>query len=221
MSETKQKILDTALDLFSQNGYSAVSIKESSVYYHFKNKQAVLDELLQQFEAEACRLMSQLEQAMTVSADFSGGDFFQTTCDCFFEQYLMDDFCNKILRLLFIEQLHSEEMQKIYDYWMFEKPLAFQTQVFSMLAAAGIINQTDSGYLAVKFYAPIFLFAQRLLFCGKLSEEHRQVFRKEAHRHIENFFKEIGGVKLKELHSFNRKFVPEGTNSHVEKGAWL
>ena len=44
MNETKQKILDVALDLFSQNGFSAVSIrdickvvdiKESSVYYHF------------------------------------------------------------------------------------------------------------------------------------------------------------------------------------------
>ena len=45
MNETKQKILDVALDLFSQNGFSAVSIrdickvvdiKESSVYYHLK-----------------------------------------------------------------------------------------------------------------------------------------------------------------------------------------
>lgn len=201
MNETKQKILDVALDLFSQNGYSAVSIrdickrveiKESSVYYHFRNKQAILDELLHQFEAEANRLMSQLEQAMTVSGNFSGGDFFKTTCDCFFEQYFMDDFCNKVMRLLFIEQLHSEEMQKTYDYWMFDKPLAFQTQVFSMLAAAGIIRQADSGYLAVKFYAPIFFFAQRLLFSGKLSEERRQAFRKEAYWHIKNFFMEIG-----------------------------
>ena len=199
MSETKQKILDVALDLFSQNGYSAVSIrdickrveiKESSVYYHFQNKQAVLVELLHRFETEAGRLMSRLEQALTASSNFSGEDFFQTTCDCFFEKYLMDDFCNKIMRLLFIEQLHNAEMQKIYDYWMFDKPLAFQTQVFSMLAAAGIIQQTDSGYSAVKFYAPIFLFAQRRLFSGTLSEESRQAFRNDAYRHIQNFFKE-------------------------------
>lgn len=53
MKETKQKILDAALNLFSQKGFSAVSIrdickvvdiKESSIYYHFQNKQAILEE---------------------------------------------------------------------------------------------------------------------------------------------------------------------------------
>ena len=55
MGDTKQKILEVSLDLFSQKGFSAVSIrdicaqvkiKESSVYYHFKNKQAIFDELI-------------------------------------------------------------------------------------------------------------------------------------------------------------------------------
>ena len=48
MNDTKQRILDVSLELFSQNGFSAVSIrdicrqvqiKESSVYYYFKSKQ--------------------------------------------------------------------------------------------------------------------------------------------------------------------------------------
>ena len=55
MNDTKQRILDVSLELFSQNGFSAVSIrdicrqvqiKESSVYYYFKSKQAIFDELL-------------------------------------------------------------------------------------------------------------------------------------------------------------------------------
>ena len=50
MNDTKQRILDVSLELFSQNGFSAVSIrdicrqvqiKESSVYYYFKSKQAI------------------------------------------------------------------------------------------------------------------------------------------------------------------------------------
>ena len=48
---TKERILDISLQLFSQYGFSAVSIrdicgqvhiKESSVYYHFTNKRAIL-----------------------------------------------------------------------------------------------------------------------------------------------------------------------------------
>ena len=100
MNETKQKILDVALDLFSQNGFSAVSIrdickvvdiKESSVYYHFKNKQAILDELLQRFESIATGLMSQLEQSLTITQKTIEGNLFEQTCDCFFEKYLMDE----------------------------------------------------------------------------------------------------------------------------------
>ena len=85
MNETKQKILDVALDLFSQNGFSAVSIrdickvvdiKESSVYYHFKNKQTIFDELLQRFETIATDLMSQLEQALMITPNTFEGDLF-------------------------------------------------------------------------------------------------------------------------------------------------
>ena len=66
MGDTKQKILDVSLDLFSQKGFSAVSIrdicvqvmiKESTVYYHFKNKQAIFDELLHHFEQVATDMM--------------------------------------------------------------------------------------------------------------------------------------------------------------------
>lgn len=52
MKNTKEKILEAALNLFSQKGFTAVSIrdickevtiKESTVYYHFENKQAIFD----------------------------------------------------------------------------------------------------------------------------------------------------------------------------------
>ena len=58
MNTTKERILDVSLELFSQRGYSAVSIrdickgvgiKESSVYYHFENKQNIFDVLLDRF----------------------------------------------------------------------------------------------------------------------------------------------------------------------------
>lgn len=200
MKETKQKILETALDLFSQNGFSAVSIrdickvvdiKESSVYYHFKNKQAILEELLQQFESIANDFMSQLEQALTTTQKDVDGKMFEKTCDCFFEQYLMDGYCNKIMRLLSIEHFNHEKMQKIYDNWLFDKPLQFQAKVFSLLISAGMIKGADSSYLAVKFYAPIFLFMQRWLFDGTLTEERKQLFRKNAYAHIDHFFREM------------------------------
>ena len=200
MSDTKQKILDVSLGLFSQKGFSAVSIrdicaqvmiKESSVYYHFKNKQAIFDELLHRFEQVATDMMVRLEQFLSVQSYSMEKPFYQTVSDTFFERYFMDDFCNKIMRILLIEQFGNSEVQKIYDYWMFEKPLEFQSKVFYTLMEIGVLSKTDSEYLAVKYYAPIYFFAQRWLFSGELSEEQKNSFRNAAYQHIEKFFAEM------------------------------
>ena len=200
MNNTKQRILNVALNLFSQKGFSAVSIrdickvvdiKESSVYYHFKNKQTIFDELLQHFETLATDLMIQLEQALTTTQKTMEGDLFEKTCNCFFEKYLMDEYCNKIMRLLSIEHFCNSEIQKIYDDWIFDKPLNFQTKVFSLLMTIGMIKPANSKYLALKFYSPIFLFMQRWLFCGTLTDECKQIFRENAYEHISSFFSEL------------------------------
>ncbi len=200
MNATKQRILNVALDLFSQNGFSAVSvrdickvvdIKESSVYYHFKNKQSIFDELLQHFETKANDLMFQLEQALAAAPKTMEEDLFEKVCDCFFEKYLMDEYCNKIMRLLSFEHFSNNEIQKIYDYWIFDRPLNFQEKVFSLLMSIGIIKQTDSKYLAIKFYSPIFLFMQQWLLGGTLTDECKQIFRENAYKHISNFLNEM------------------------------
>lgn len=201
MSDTKQKILDISLDMFSEKGFSAVSIrdicaavkiKESSVYYHFKNKQAILDELISIFEREATDMMSALEQSLSVQSYNPEADFFQKVCDVFFEKYLMNDFCNKIMRLLNIEQCGNYEMRVIYEHWMFLKPLAFQSKVFTMLMNIGVIQAADSDYLAIKYYAPIYMFAQRWLLSGPLNDENKDSFRANAYHHIQMIFAEIG-----------------------------
>lgn len=203
MGETKERILDVSLDLFSRNGFSAVSIrdickevqiKESSVYYHFQNKQAILDELLERFEKIADRMMTQLETALTEENEAPNDHFYETVCDCFFEQYLMDAFCNKVMRLMMIEQLGNVEVGKLYDRWMFHEPLQFQEKVFTMLQEKGFMKKMDSGYLAVKYYAPIYFFAQRWLLVGELSEEKKNAFRGDAYRHIQFFFSEMEGA---------------------------
>lgn len=201
MNATKQCILDVSLELFSQSGFSAVSIrdickrvqiKESSIYYYFKNKQAIFDELLSLFEKKASDMMYLLDTALTEQHFSAEKNFYETACDTFFEKYLMDSFCNKVLRLLLIEQFSSGTIQDVYDRWMFVEPLSFQNKVFSNLIEAGVIQNADSDYLAVKYYAPLYFFAQRWLFCGTLSEERKSAFRKSAYLHIQKFFAEIG-----------------------------
>jgi len=201
MSGTKQKILDVSLELFSQNGYSAVSIrdickkvgiKESSVYYHVKNKRSILEELLDQFREIASGMMANLENSLTNAQDFSDKGY-EAIRDSFFEKYLMDGFCNKVMRLMAIEQFNSEDIRKLYNHWLLEEPIRFQSQIFSVLMEYGAIPKADSGYLAVKYYSPVYFYAQRWLFSGELTEENKNSFRKEACKHMQVFFTELGG----------------------------
>ena len=109
MASTKEKITATALALFAQRGYDGVSvrdickqvgIKESSLYYHFPSKQAILTSLLSHFENRAAEGMAQLEQALGDQQGPWGQVSYRMVCQAFFEGYLMDPFCNQVLRLL-------------------------------------------------------------------------------------------------------------------------
>ena len=201
MSTTREKILDVSLEMFSQRGYSAVSIrdickcvgiKESSVYYHFESKQNIFDELLNKFSEIAKGMMAQLENGLTDGENgFSDG--IDTVSNYFFEQYLMDDFCNKVMRIMFIEQFNNENARNLYQYWLMDEPLNFQKKIFSALMNLGMITNCDSEYLSVKYYAPIYFYAQKWLFNGKLTEASKEAFRVDAYKHVQRFFEEIGG----------------------------
>ena len=201
MNATREKILDVSLELFSQRGYSAVSIRdickcvgirESSVYYHFENKQNIFDVLLDKFSEIAKGMMVQLENGLTDGQN-SFSDGINTISNCFFEQYLMNDFCNKVMRIMFIEQFNNENVRKLYQHWLMDEPLNFQSKIFSVFMSIGIIPNSDSEYLAVKYYAPIYFYTQKWLFNGELTEESKEAFRIDVYKHIQMFFGEIGG----------------------------
>ena len=187
--------------MFSKQGYTAVSIrdickqvgiKESSVYYHFKNKQSIFDELLNRFAETANSIMSQLENGLTDGQN-SFSDGINTVARYFFEQYLMDAFCNKVMRIMLIEQFNNDDVRKLYQEWLLDKPLNFQSKIFSALISMGVIPNGDSKYLAIKYYSPIYFYAQKWLFSGELTEENKAAFCAVAYKHIQLFFMEIGG----------------------------
>ena len=98
MQDTKENILMVSLELFSQRGFSAVSIRdickkvnirESSIYYHFQNKRAILEELLQRFENTATTMMSQLESMLNDTNGSHNIGSHDIIGNYFFEQYLV------------------------------------------------------------------------------------------------------------------------------------
>src|SRR5438128_578630 len=67
--DTRRAILDAALDLFSERGYHATSVRslaaaagvrESAIYHYFPSKEAVLDGLITSFHEERNALLDPL-----------------------------------------------------------------------------------------------------------------------------------------------------------------
>ena len=188
MSDTREMILERSLELFARRGCEAVSvrdicaavgIKESSLYYHFRNKRAVTEELYSLFERRAEELMASLGESLSRGADRNA---LLKACAAYFDAFLCDGFCNRMLRLLGIEQLSDRRARMLYSRWLFDEPLGSLTRVFGAMTA-----RRDASALAVGFYSPVFLYAQRWLLTGTLSEGDKAAFRADAYRHIRRF----------------------------------
>lgn len=78
MSSTKQRILQTSLALFNQRGERVVTtnhiaaelgISSGNLYYHFKNKQAIIRELFEQYQQDTLSLLALPEDRELTPAD--------------------------------------------------------------------------------------------------------------------------------------------------------
>ena len=196
---TKERILDVSLSMFSISGYEAVSIrdicgavgiKESSIYYHFRNKQDILDSLMQKYEDHVSSLLQVLRSA---SVSYSGSPSFDWLDIYFFDQYLFDPFCNRMMRLMLIEQFHNERIREAYERWLFAEPYQIQASVFAMLAEIGLVSEANAARMGHDFFATTTMLTFKYLLNGDLTQERKDAFRKEAHAYMNSLFVQLGG----------------------------
>ena len=180
--DTKQMILNTALDMFSRRGFSAVSVrdisyavgvKESALYKHFKNKKAVFDSLILTYKDMSRAYMEQAQVLYTAEAEHIekiaslylqlGEDEFVSMGMGFFQGFLMTPYVMKFWRMISIEQFNDPEIAQFYNKDLYEEPIVFQTVFFSRLIEQGAFKKADPGQLAIEFYAPMLLLFLRML----------------------------------------------------------
>lgn len=199
--ETKELILNNALDMFAKAGYDSVSIrdiarsvniKESSIYYHFKNKHDILELLVVKYENHIKGLTDKLQASMNNLSNSNSANSNSFSWDWlrefYFEQYLFDSFCNQMMRLLMLEQFHNEHMRSLYENYLFELPYTIQTQSFLMLSRAGFMNEQQAIKLGKDFYAAITMLTFKYLLNGELTDRKKNDFCEEAFSFVNRMF---------------------------------
>lgn len=194
--ETKQLILDVALSQFAQRGYSAVSIrsickevgiKESTVYYHFKNKQDILDSLVEEFEATADRMNKMLASGFKdVEVEKIEDYNFLQISRMYYNDFLNHERNFRFISMLMIEQRNSPALGELFGRLMFEQPIEIQTQYFALLIEWGYLKDLPARELAVA-YQSIFYFC----FCRQMAiKEPAQEAARELENHLSFFLEQ-------------------------------
>ena len=187
---TKEKIMDVALHMFSERGYEAVSIrdicgevgiKESTLYYHFKNKMDILDSLIAKFKEHIEGLLIHIDEMPSGKTKKKNAGSTDIIDSYMMDSYLFDPFCNLMIRLMMIEQFHNEEMRALYEKTMFTDPYDIYLRVFRMLASQGAFSESQIDAIVRRYHAYMTMLTYRYLLNGELTEERKKAYKKEVH----------------------------------------
>lgn len=180
---TKQKIIEESMKLFSVSGFDAVSIRtiaeavgvgNSALYKHFKSKKEILDEIVS-YSVEYFLSMGQKQMGQIQSMED-----LQTACLTMFDFQTQDEWMVMFRRLLIMEQFKNPEMAAIYRKFFIELPVESQEQYFKLLIEQGLMKEKNARVLSMELYAPFYLY--------HLTSDSREDLRELFQVHVKNFW---------------------------------
>ncbi len=171
---TKERILNEALRLFSERGYSdvyvgdiaeAVGIKAPSLYKHYKGKQEIFDSCVEKFYERMTQVRNDLLLPDTPQSELS----YQTVdinqiiefAIGLFMFYWKDEVASRFRRMLMLERYRNQDLNKIYEDLFVNGAVQHEETIFSSLITAGVIKKMDSHIVALRFYTPIYYLLQK------------------------------------------------------------
>ena len=160
-NDTKERILDASLEMFSQNGYAGTNIRElseslglvkSAMYRHFESKDAIwntlLDELIAYYEARFGSMEhlppvpESLEELVTMTMRMVNFT-------------IHDEKVVKSRKLLSIEQFRDERARDLATKYFLTGLKDMFTQIFAVMMDKGLLRLDDPAMLAFAYTAPI------------------------------------------------------------------
>ena len=196
---TRQEILETALELFSVKGYEATSvsqladavgIRKASLYSHFGSKQEILDALVQEIPEEYDR------HSLFARADWDDPDFIKDKQDITPEaalqmvlghiRYILHDpRISKSRKMLTIEQFQNPKLSEMQTRQNYTNVMRYFTGMIRFLIRRGKLADNDPEIMAAQLCLPVSVWID---LCDREPEREEEVI-KLIERHVRQFFK--------------------------------
>lgn len=195
---TKQEILDAALEMFSVQGYEATSIsqlaeavgiRKASLYSHFENKQAILDALIE------TTLEQYDKHSIFAKADWDDPAFIkdkehmtpEIAAQMFIGQIryiLHDPQISRGRKMLTIEQFQNPQMASLQTKQNYTDVMHYFTGLVQFLIRRGQLSDHDPEIMAAQLCLPISAWIN---LCDREPDREEEVI-KLIERHIRQFF---------------------------------
>ena len=163
---TKQEILEAALELFSVQGFEATSIsqiadavgiRKASLYSHFDSKQEILDtlvkEVLRQYAEHSIFAQANWEKdagSLPVTAD-AAVPMIQGQM----RYILHDPIVSRARKMLVIEQFQNPELAELQTKQNYSDVMAYFAGLMNQLIRQGVLTEADPQIMAAQFCLPI------------------------------------------------------------------
>ena len=200
--DTKRRILEKALELFSARGYDSVSvgeiaqavgIKAPSLYNHFPGKRAIFDAIVEataaQYERDTDRIdihVQNAERDIPVFAEITADGLFEKVRQIF-DYSLHNETIRRFRRMMTIEQFRSPELAALYSERFTDRMVSYHAGIFRALIAAGEIRADDPEDLAMLYVAPILTL---IGICDRQPEREAECLDR-LRRHVGLFFRMV------------------------------
>ena len=194
---TKERILEAALEMFSQNGYAGTNIRElsaslglvkSGVYKHFESKEAIWNALLDQMIAYYADHFGSPEHLPPVPDSPEG----LVTMTMQMVNFTVHD--EKIImtrKVLTLEQFRDARTRELATKHFLTGLTDMFTRIFAGMMDKGLLRKDDPKMLAFAYTAPI---SALIHWCDREPEKTEDAIR-QVEAFSRHFIKTYGEIK--------------------------
>ena len=197
--ETKEQVIETALELFSQNGFlgtsmsdiaSQLKITKGALYKHYESKQQILEQIIERMAKLDLERAKKYEMPETEQKKFAEAYIHIPTekireySIAQFRHWTEENFSAKFRKMLTLEQFRSKAMSDLYENYHGTGPLEYMINSFKKMTK----SKPKARQLALEFYGPIFILYS--VYDGAEENAKKSVF-VQLENHIKNFIERL------------------------------
>jgi AcrR family transcriptional regulator len=191
--DTRREILDAAMDLFSESGFfatsmrqiaRAVGVRESALYHHFPSKEAIFEQILEHFGARQLDPLSHVDPDLVAKVGVD--QMLRTFVLSLLEQWATPRE-RKFMRLIMSEgpRLGARGYTTLPD--LVERMLQTLAAFFAQLIDKGLVRRRNPEIAAIELMAPVMMMRIRFMVMPPGPVDTKRV-RAIAEEHLKYFW---------------------------------